>query len=320
MKVRTDMIHEELRGSGKLIRKFLKFKSVKTFKRINYFTALFLKGNFPKAFNVEQVYLTRQDGSELRVLVCSRKITEPNATGLLWLHGGGYAIGLPEQAFVYVKHVLTNSNSVVILPDYTRSTEKPFPAALEDAYLALLWLKENANRIGVNGNQLFIAGESAGGGLAVAVSLYARDYGQVNLAFQMPLYPMLDDRMVTHSSKENDAPVWDSDSNKLAWQLYLGEDYETKNVSPYAAPSRVKDYSNLPPAYTFVGGIEPFRDETVEYIKNLKKANIVAKIDIYPGCFHAFDLVGARSTVGAEATQKWISEYIYATKNFYAAN
>lgn len=220
--------------------------------------------------NVEQRYIDRPDGSKLRLLVVLPKAPKPSATGVLWLHGGGYALGVPEMDLHYARKIQAVTNSVVVMPDYRLSIEAPYPAALSDAYLALKWFKNNAQQLGVNPQQLFVAGDSAGGGLTAALTLYARDQHEIDVAFQMPLYPMIDDQP-TESSKNNDAPVWNTYNNRHAWQLYLGSQYGTGYISQYAAPARAVDYRHLPPTYTFVGTIEPFYDETRKYIANLKK-------------------------------------------------
>ena len=237
--------------------------------------------------------------------------------GLLWIHGGGYAIGVPEQDFSFIESFVLASGCVVVAPDYTNSTDAPYPAAFNDCYEALLWLKENGKEYGMRSDQIFVGGNSAGGGLCAAVSLKARDTGDVNIAFQMPLYPMLDDRMITESSQNNDAPIWNTKSNEIAWELYLGEDYKTDNVSKYAAPARETDYSNLPPTLTYVGTIEPFTDETIEYVENLKKAGVEVQFKTFEGCFHAFDLL-SYSSPAKEARKFLIDGFMYAVENYTA--
>lgn len=202
------------------------------------------------------------------------------------------------------------------MPDYRLSIEEPYPAALNDAYLALKWLHDNTDQLGVNPQQLCVVGDSAGGGLTAALTLYARDQHEVNIAFQSPMYPMLDDRP-TASSANNDAPVWNTNNNQNAWKLYLGNDYGTHYVSQYAAPARAVDYRNLPPTYTFVGTIEPFYDETLTYIDHLKKAGVPASLDIYEGGFHALDLFGGKTRLGKEATKRWQQALKYASENYF---
>ena len=237
---------------------------------------------------------------------------------MLWIHGGGYAIGAPEMDIGYIEKLIASANCVIISPDYTLSTEKPYPAAMEDCYEALLWIKENAHALGIRDNQLFVGGLSAGGGLTVAVALKARDTGDVNIAFMMPLYPMIDDMMDTESARNNNAPIWNSHSNKLAWNMYLRDLHDKNDVPKYAAPAREKDYSQLPPAYTFVGDIEPFYNETVTFIDNLQKAGVSAKVDVYKGCFHAFDTMCPNSRISKQTTARMLKEFLFAVENHFA--
>jgi len=179
-------------------------------------------------------------------------------------------------------------------------------------------MKQNAKALGIRDDQIFVGGNSAGGGLAAATTLYARDKGEVNIAFQMPLYPMLDDRMITESSRDNDAPVWDSISNAIAWKMYLGALHGTDKITKYAAPARETDYSGLPPTYTFVGTIEVFHDEVITYANNLRNAGVSVKIDVYEGCFHAFDQFGRQTKIGKDAIKNLLQEFVYAVDHYFA--
>ncbi|AZI19285.1 hypothetical protein EH277_04100 [Limosilactobacillus fermentum] len=170
--------------------------------------------------------------------------TKRPATGILWLHGGGYALESAENTLVYAEQLVADGRSVMVAPDYTTSALAPYPAALADYYLVLTWLRDNATRFGVNPNQLVVGGDSAGGGLTAAVCLRARDQGDVKIAWQIPIYPMLDDRLVLASAKNNDAPVWNSRVNQAAWDLYLG-DLLLDKIPIYAAPGRALDHYEL---------------------------------------------------------------------------
>jgi len=206
--------------------------------------------------------------------------------------------------------------AVVVTPEYRLSGEAPYPAALEDCYSALKYLKNNADNLGANSGRIMVGGESAGGGLTAALCMYARDKSEVNIAFQMPLYPMLDN-LDTQSSKDNHAPVWNTKRNHYAWKKYLG-DLWGKDVPPYAAAARQNDYSNLPPAYTFVGDIEPFYCETLTYIDNLKKAGIEAEVDVYPNCFHAFDMLLPHKKISKKAIAQFEKKYLEACDKYFA--
>lgn len=237
--------------------------------------------------------------------------------GILWIHGGGYRTGM--AGMIYMSPALSlvkKYGAVVVTPEYRLSTEAPYPAALEDCYSALKYLKEHTEALGVNDSQLMVGGESAGGGLTAAICMYARDKGEINIAYQMPLYPMIDNED-TESSKDNHAPVWNTRKNHSAWKLYL-RGLEGKRVPAYAAPARQTDYAGLPPAYTFVGDIEPFYCETLTYIENLQKAGVEAKVDVYPNCFHAFDMMMPFSTVSKKAIREFEKQYCYAVKHYFA--
>ena len=237
--------------------------------------------------------------------------------GILWIHGGGYRTGMTEMIYMSrALNLVKTYGAVVVTPEYRLSHEAPYPAALEDCYAALKYLKEHIEELGINDSQLMVGGESAGGGLTAALCMYTRDKGEINIAYQMPLYPMIDNED-TESSKDNHAPIWNTKKNHSAWKLYL-RGLEGKEVPAYAAPARQTDYSNLPPAYTFVGDIEPFYCETLTYIENLQKAGIEAKVDVYPNRFHAFDMMMPFKKVSKEAIAEFEKQFCYAVKHYFA--
>ena len=319
-KISNQMIRKELRFSGKIIRTIMPFFETGTLEKCNKVMDKYAKGKWLGRQTVmKEHWIKRADKSQLRLCICIPKKRKKSVPGLLWIHGGGYAIGLPEQDFRYMEKFAVNFGCICVSPDYRRSIESPYPAALDDCYLALVWLKEHAADYDINPSQIFIGGDSAGGGLAAAVSLYARDKGEVAIAYQMLLYPMIDDRMNTASSMNNDAPVWNSKSNEASWKLYLGDRYGTSDVPVYAAPAREQNYKNLPPTCAFVGTIEPFYDEPVTYMKNLRKAGVKLCFREYKGCFHAFDQICPRSKVAKSADRFLMRAFQYAVEHFFAA-
>lgn len=214
-----------------------------------------------------------------------------DAPGVLWIHGGGFATGMKEMVFMSrAVDLVERFGAVVVAPDYRLSWQAPYPAAIHDCYAALLWLRDHTDDLGVDPAKIMVGGESAGGGLTASLCLMARDRGQVSVAFQMPLYPMLDN-LDTWSSCDNHARVWNTRRNHQAWRLYLRQDACSADVSPYAAAARATDLTGLPPAYTFVGTEEPFYAETLAYVEALRAAGVPAKVDVYEGMWHAFDML-----------------------------
>ncbi len=250
------------------------------------------------------------------ILILKRKDQAKEAPGVLWIHGGGYATGMKEMVYMGRGESLAKKfGAVVISVGYRLSPFHPYPAGFNDCYAALLYIKEHAHELGIKENQIMVGGESAGGGLCAAVCMKARDTGDVKIAYQMPLYPMIDN-FDTDSSRDNHAKIWNTRRNHMAWRIYLRR-IGRKNATAYAAPARQTDYTALPPTYTFVGTAEPFYDETLTFIKNLKEAGVEASVDIYDGMYHAFDMTEPDLDVSKEAISKFEEHFKYATENYY---
>ena len=320
MKVTKDMIDPQLRVMVPGLNMMLRGKrTVEDVRRSSANPGLMdrlvpLLAPKPKGIHTEERSIPRPDGSPMRIII--RRPPEPrhDVPGILHIHGGGYHMGSPELQF-HCKPFIDMSGAVMVSPAYRLSVDEPYPAALDDCYTALLWLKENAASLGVRDDQLAVTGESAGGGLTAALTLYARDKGEVNIAFQMPLFPMIDDRNSSDSARDNDAPGWDAVTNEVGWKLYLGDLWGTDEVPAYAAPARATDYTSLPPTYTYVGSIDPFRSETETYIARLRAAGVPAELHVHDGAYHGFDGVRwAKVTKRAHALlyewfEKAVEEY-----------
>lgn len=269
-----------------------------------------------KSIRVQKLRIPTPHGG-IPALLLSPVDAPSNATGVLWLHGGGYAVGMKEMVYASrAADLVRDFGAVVLSPGYRLSPLAPYPAALDDCFTALQYLKQHAASFGVRSDQLMVGGESAGGGLCAAVCIKARDTGEVNVAFQMPLYPMLDDRD-TETSRDNHGRVWNTWKNHFGWRCYLrGTDRET--LPPYAAPARVENMEGLPPAYTFVSTGEPFYAETLEYIRRLKDCGIPASVDVYETDMHAFDMMRPKDALSIEAARRFNESFAYAQAHYFA--
>ncbi len=318
MKDTSSKINQELRARGI---GFHRINPTFTESRLRLLHKITRKIHFAQRdprLSIRRIWIPRSDGSIMRMLIFSPRNFQGEVPGVLWFHGGGYAIGSPEQSLGFARILTQSAPCVVVSPDYRLSPESPYPAALDDAYTALVWMKNHALEMGIRSNQIMVGGDSAGGGLAAALCLYARDESEIQIAFQMPLYPMLDDRMTTPSAQNNNAPIWNSESNYNSWKLYLGDLFGSEDVPYYAAPARAVDHTRLPPAATFVGELEPFRDETVEYVKNLTDAGIPVQFRLFPGCYHAFDQICPHAAVSREAASFLANAFQYAVNHYFA--
>lgn len=243
------------------------------------------KGFFSRSVRIETA------AGRMKVRVLRPKESAGLVPGILWIHGGGYVLGGTYMLDMSCGKMLAERyGAVVVCPDYRLAGEAPYPAALEDCYAALSWMYGHAEELGIDRTRIVVGGESAGGGLTAAVCIFARDKGEISIALQLPLYPMLDCED-TESSSDNHGRVWNTRRNHWGWRNYLGDLYGSADVSKYASPARETDYSNLPPCYTFVAAGEPFYTETLDYVRNLQKAGVEASVDVYPGDTHAFDML-----------------------------
>ena len=258
-------------------------------------------------------------GGELELLILrptTHAKPQNETPGILWIHGGGYAVGMASMIYISRAIALVKKHgAVVVTPEYRLAGKTPYPAALEDCYAALTYLKAHANELGCDARRIMVGGESAGGGLTAALCMYARDKAEVKIAFQMPLYPMIDDRD-TDSSRDNHGVSWNTKRNHAAWKLYLAD--VAGEPPAYSVPARQTDYRNLPPAYTFVGNREPFYCETLTYIENLKSAGVSAHVDIYPTGFHAFDMLLPFRKISRQAISEFEKQYLYAAEHYIA--
>jgi acetyl esterase/lipase len=303
MRVTRDMIDPELRRAGS-VAKPLARPSRWVFRLARRLGRTMNGRNAPGLDCDERRIESLDEGVEVRVRIYRppTPATDGPLPGVLFLHGGGFAMGSPEASVSTCQQLIRTRDCVIVAPDYRKSVEAPYPAALNDCYATLLWLKKNAAELGVRDDQLIVVGESAGGGLTAALTLMARDRGEVRIAHQMPLYPMIDDRMTTESMRDNDAPLWSARHNRVAWDLYLGG-LSGDEVPKYAAPARESDYGGLPPTTTFVGALDPFRDETVEYVERLRAAGVPVELRVFGGCYHGFDLILPDSKPGRAANE-----------------
>jgi acetyl esterase/lipase len=219
--------------------------------------------------------------------------------GLYWMNGGGFVGGTLEQDDRTNREFARQLGITVVAVRYRVAPEHPAPAALDDAYAGLLWMHGAAKERGIDPKRIAIAGASAGGGLAAALVLRAHDLGEVAVAFQLLVYPMLDDRTVTRPKRDfRGARVWQPKDNHYGWTSYLGVEPGSVGVSPYAAPARREDLAGLPPAWIGVGTLDVFHDEDVEDARRLEAAGVPCELVIVPGGFHGFDVLFRKKPVG----------------------
>lgn len=314
MKITKDMWHEELRSLYRplsFVRQIMLWRWTQAAMDFVTRRALIRKPIEGIASNETHV-TSRDEDYKIRVVV-NRPIDHPISQKLplmLYIPGGGYITGLPEMFNTAIKRFIDTRACVVVSPDYRKAYTKPYPAALNDCYDTLEWATQNAESLGIDPSKIIIAGHSAGGGLTAALTLKIRDLDAFKIAFQMPFYPMIDDRQPGDPAREMHGPGWDSKLNKIGWDAYLSDLHKAgANIPAYAAPMRNDDYTGFPPTLTLVGRLEPFYWETMDYVKQLRDAGIEVAFKEFEACFHGFDFAGGDTGISKEGLDFTYSNY-----------
>jgi len=230
---------------------------------------------------------------------------------LLWIHGGGYMLGEIDQEDLTANQFTLSANCVTVSVGYRLAPEHPYPVPLEDCYAALKWLAAHADEIGADRSRIAIGGASAGGGLAAGLALLARDRAEVNIVFQLLVYPMINDCNIAPASDVlPDTLFWTRANNLVGWRSYLGCQPGGKGISCYAAASRATNLEGLPPAYITVGDLDLFAQEDIDYARRLIEAGVSTELHVYPGGCHAFDMLVA----GSDISQRFVKDMHRALK------
>jgi acetyl esterase/lipase len=242
----------------------------------------------PNVVSADRVVPGPQGAPDITVRVYRPVDTTGTLPGIYFIHGGGMILGNMDGEDPAASTICERVDAVVVSVEYRLAPENPYPAPVEDCYAGLVWMARNAAELGFDPDRLAVYGGSAGGGLTIATSMLARDRGFPALRFQMPIYPMIDDRNETLSSHEiTDVGIWDRSANIEAWQWYLG------NGKPdqYAAPARAEDLAGLPATFIDVGTVDLFRDEDIAFATRLMQAGVPTELHVNPGAYHAAEML-----------------------------
>jgi acetyl esterase/lipase len=245
-----------------------------------------------------------KDAPEVRALLHTPKHAAAPRPAILHIHGGGYVMGAPEMsADSHIKYA-EDFGAVVLSVDYRLAPATKHPGPIEDCYAGLAWLYAKADELGVDRGRIIVSGESAGGGLAAALALLARDRKEYPLAYQHLIFPMIDDRTVTRPQPSPYAGqfIWTRASNHYGWSSLLDRAPGSEGVPPYAAAARAEDLSGLPPTYLACGALDLFIEENLDYARRLILAGVPTELHVYPGAPHGFHMV-ADAKVARQATR-----------------
>ncbi len=242
----------------------------------------------------EQIFAKGRNGApDVRILI----FDPPGRTGkaaILHIHGGGMVLGYTAANDLANAALAVALGVMIVSVDYRLAPEAPFPGPQEDCMAALDWIVDNADVRGIDTSRIAVAGESAGGGLAAAVALMARAEGTIRLRAQFLTYPMLDYRTGTEQSpglQHTGEFIWTRSHNRFGWDALRG-DYACDDVrAGWFSPALATDLSGLPPTFIATGALDLFLEENLEYVRRLAGAGVPVELHVYPGAFHAFNIM-----------------------------
>jgi acetyl esterase len=219
------------------------------------------------------------------------RIYTPTGSGpfpiLVWFHGGGWVVGDLETADPTARHLTVGANCVVISVDYRLAPETKFPGAADDSYAATVWAAQHATRFNGDSGTIAVGGDSAGGNLAAAVALMARDRGGPSLTFQLLVYPVTARDFERLSYRQNATGYGLTlDAMQWYWDHYLQHPEDASN--PYAAPLVAENLQGLPAALVITAECDPLCDEGEAFAKRLQTAGVPTTYHLYDGMIHGF--------------------------------
>jgi acetyl esterase/lipase len=254
----------------------------------------------PDDVSTTDYHVTTPDGADLLLRWYVKDGAQPGSA-VLYFHGGGMILGSVAMWDGPISRIVSRSGVPFLSVEYRLAPEHPFPAPVEDAYTALQWLHGHAGELGIDPARIAVMGNSAGGGLAAALSILARHRGGPAIARQLLIFPMLDDRNTRTDPFIAPYAAWSYDDNITAWNAILGDQAGGPEVSPHAAPARITDATGLPPAYIEVGQLDIFRDEDLKYAIQLSRDGVPVELHLYPGAPHEFDVIAYDSDAAHHA-------------------
>jgi acetyl esterase len=227
-------------------------------------------------------------GSSVEIPIrCYWPSAAKNLPLIVFYHGGGWVLGNIITHDAYCRRLATASGAIVASVDYRLAPEHKYPAAFDDSYAAVRYLVDNATEFGADPQRIAVAGDSAGGNLAAAVALAARDAGRPTIALQVLLYPVIDYNFHTPSYLEcGEGYFLTRQAMEWFWTHYLERESDGRRA--FASPLRAETLEGLPPALILTAGYDPLRDEGRLYAERLGRANVQVEFTCYEDMFHGF--------------------------------
>ncbi len=267
----------------------------------------FVKCKSDDFVKVKKYSTTGYKGEEISTLIIEPRQNEGPLPCIMLFHGGGFLMRASSAHYQIAKWYAHELKCKVVMPDYRLLPKYRYPVAIEDCYSTYMWVLQNAESLNIDKEKIFVAGDSAGGNISAAVTLMLHDRNQPLPKGAMLIYPVLDKRRITDSMKRfTDTPIWDSNCNKLFWDMYLKE--QENSQTKYASISEIEDLDFFPPTYIEVSEYDCLHDEGIEFGEKLKSHGVPVEVHDMKGTCHGYETATKSSIV--KKCMSWRMEWI----------
>lgn len=259
--------------------------------------------------NVKKYSVPGYKDDAISTLVIEPKQGGDNLPCMMFFHGGGFLLKASDAHYKMAKAYAEKANCKVVFPEYRLMPKYRYPVAIEDCYNAYLWVLQNVEMLNINSDKIIFVGDSAGGNIAVAVTLMLRDNNQQMPNGALLVYPVLDKSMSTESMKRfTDTPIWDAGCTKIFWEMYLENQEDSQ--AKYASIMDADSLEGFPKTYIEVAEFDCLHDEGVAFAERLKGIDVPVEVhDVKGGC-HGYE-AAPKSRIVKECVDrrmKWIRD------------
>jgi len=254
---------------------------------------------------IDEEWITVPGGptGEVRVRIVKPAGAQGTLPVIFYIHGAGWVFGDAHTHDRLVRELAVGSDAAVVFPEYDRSPEAPYPTAIEQNYAAAQWVMNHGAEKGLDASRMAVAGDSVGGNMAIALTLMAKERGDVDLVAQALLYPVTDANFETGSYLQfAEGYFLRRDAMQWFWDQYTKDPNQRAEITASPLRASTDQLAGLPPALVITGEADVLRDEGEAYAAKLRAAGVPTTAVRFGGIIHDFMMLNALRPTHAART------------------